>query len=467
MVKFYICFLIFAISILITTVPAFAVSDPTANPVNKFGINILSPDSEIEEAAKLVNNNGDWGWVVVVVKKTEKNVDRWQSFLNQANKNHIIPIFRLTTEFDSKGYWQKPTDEDAESWADFLNKLYWPTKNRYIQIYNEVNRSSEWGGNVDASDYAKELNKTIDALKAKSEDFFVLNAPLDLALGSSVSSIESAVFLQTMESQVPGIFQKLDGWASHSYPNPDFSASPIKSGRTGINGYIWELSQIEKFTDKNLPVFITETGWKRQTNFSSGLNEETISKYFKTAFSEVWNDDQVVSVSPFVFNYPQPLFYAFAFKSSQPEKEFYDYYYAIRDLPKIMGNPQKDDIAKIQEEDRLHEIIPNTPGKLNFRIINIGNHLWETNNKLTLDLKSDDLEFGETSWDHNEIFPGQAVTATVNIKAKKEGRLPLVLKVKNNNQVLDSKEFQIESASYFSIILNTLTLLLNSFGKSS
>lgn len=446
-----------------------AVSDPAAAPVNKFGINILSPDSEIEEAAKLVNNNGDWGWVVVVIKKSERNVDRWQAFLHQAVKNHITPIFRLATEFDKNGYWQKPADEDAADWADFLQKLYWPTKNRYIQIYNEVNRSSEWGGNADAADYAKELNKTIDALKAKSQDFFILNAPLDLALENSSNSIEPAQFFQTMEAESPKIFNKLDGWASHSYPNPDFSASPLKSGKTGIDGYIWELRQISQYLDgKRLPVFITETGWKRQTNTSSGLDEQTISRYFQTAYNTVWSDNQVISVSPFVYNYPEPLFNAFAFKSADSEKEFHDYYHTIKDLPKVVGDPQKEDIGKIQGEEKSYELVLNAPtNKLSFSVQNLGNYLWDTNNNLSLELISDDLEGGKISWNRREIFPGQTATASVEVKAKVEGRLPFILTFKNGGQILDARQLEVESVSYFSIILKTLTLLLESFNKSS
>lgn len=465
MVKYALClFLLSAITIK----PALAVTDPLASSNNKFGINILSPESDIEEAAKLINNNGDWGWVVIVIKKSERNVDRWQSFLNLAAINHVIPIFRLATEFDKSGYWQKPADEDAGNWADFLSKLYWPTKNRYIQIYNEVNRASEWGGNVDAADYAKELNKTIDSLKAKSADFFVLNAPLDLALETSATSLNSAVFFQTMESSSPGIFKKLDGWASHSYPNPNFSASPLKSGRTGIDGYKWELKQINQFLDNiKLPVFITETGWKRETDNTPGLDEKIIAEYFKTAFEKVWNDSQVISVSPFVFNYPEPLFNAFAFKSNNQEKEFHDYYYSLKDLAKTKGEPQREDLGNILEETAPYELTYNLPNnKLTFIIKNTGNFIWDVANGLTLNLKSDKVDFSNLTWNKREIFPGDTAIATVEVTAIEEGTLPLSLIVRNNEKVLDEKELTVQSESYFSVIVKTFLIVFNSFGKS-
>lgn len=456
------------ILLLVNTQNTFAITNPQDTPVNKIGVNILSPDSEIEEAAKLVNNNGDWGWVVVVIKKSERNVDRWQSFLNLAAKNHVIPIFRIATDFDKNGSWQKPTDEDANSWADFLSKLYWPTKNRYIQIYNEVNRSSEWGGNVDAADYAKELEKTISALKAKRDDFFILNAPLDLALETSATSLNSAVFFQTMESASPGIFKKLDGWASHSYPNPDFAASPLKSGKTGIDGYKWELNQISKYLDgKKLPVFITETGWKRKTDLSSGLDEKIIAEYFKTAFENVWNDNQVISVSPFVFNYPESLFNAFAFKSTDTEKEFHDYYYSIKDLEKTKGEPKREDTANILDDTKPQEIAYNRPGnKLTFAIKNTGNFIWNTQNGLTMNPRSDSLDFTNLSWNKDEIFPGDTAVASVETTTEKEGQLALTIEFSNNEKVLGEKKFTVQSESYFSIFVKTFLIVFNSFGKS-
>ena len=86
--------------------------------------------------------------------------------------------------------------------------------------------------------------------------------------------------MDQMEIAVPGIFTKLDGWASHSYPNPGFSSSPLKLGQKGISGYKWELERIAGYLDgKDLGVFITETGWRR-SNF---LSDETISNYFEVA----------------------------------------------------------------------------------------------------------------------------------------------------------------------------------------
>lgn len=326
-----------AIIILLFTKPVTATTDPRTYPNNKFGINILSPEADIDKAAELVNSNGDWGWVVITIKKDELNLDRWQSIFNYLRVKHLIPIVRITTVFDLKGYWQRPTDEDASKWADFLSKLNWPTKNRYVQIYNEVNSASEWGGSVDPASYAQELNKTIEALKSKNSDFFVLSAPLDLSLNNSPSSLDAQLFYNVMAKTVPQIFTKLDGWASHSYPNPGFIASPQNSGRTAIDGYNWELSQVGKYLNgKSLPIFITETGWKRENSYTQGLSEDQISDYFKTAFENIWNSKNVVLVAPFVLNYPDPLYQTFSFINNDKQ---YKYFTAVQNLTKASGQP--------------------------------------------------------------------------------------------------------------------------------
>ena len=88
-------FVLFLFILLFLQNDAFAIVDPRNVPNNKVGVGILSPESEIEEASRMVNNNGDWGYVLIVIKKSERNIDRWQSIFNQLLKNHLIPIVRI------------------------------------------------------------------------------------------------------------------------------------------------------------------------------------------------------------------------------------------------------------------------------------------------------------------------------------------------------------------------------------
>lgn len=413
---------------------------------NKVGINVLFPEADVADAAKLVNTNGDWGWVVLTIRNNERDVDRWQVIFDALNRSHLIPIVRIATNVSDQGVWSRPQEKEAHEWADFLNKLHWPVKNRYVQVYNEVNRSTEWGGNVDPGDYAKELNKTIDELKSKSPDFFVLNAPLDLALGTSRNSLEASSYFFQMETAVDGIFRKLDGWASHSYPNPDFSASPAKTGRTGIDGYKWELSQIDEYlAQKELPVFITETGWKREF-----LTEENISDYYKYAFDNIWNESEVRMVAPFVLNYHDGLFDVFSFKKDAGGS-FYKYFDAVRDIEKVEGSPERKNIAGINVQKFPKIFIKDSPSRINLTLKNDGNHIWDTA-KINIVLDSSNFEILEVKKVQKEIYPGDSFDATVNFKTKDEGLHKVKIKIEDSGAVIGEQMLEMNSKTYLSLV---------------
>ena len=111
--------------------PSFAIENPLSSPNNKIGVHILFA-SEINKAAELVNSNGgDWGYVVIPIQSGDRDLEKWQKFMNDARKLHVIPIIRLATEGDyfNTSVWRKPSEEDVLDFANFLNSLEWPVKN--------------------------------------------------------------------------------------------------------------------------------------------------------------------------------------------------------------------------------------------------------------------------------------------------------------------------------------------------
>lgn len=314
---------------------AYAKYDPLAVPNNKVGIHILSED-DIDDAANLVNSNGDWGYVTLVIRDDERDVERWNRFFQELKKKHLIPLVRIATHIEGNS-WAIPKKDDAYKWALFLNKLNWPIENRYIIVYNEPNHAKEWGGGVDPAGYAEVLNDTLNALRSKNRNFFILPAGLDLAAPNGPLTMDARKFILRMEKAIPGIFSKLDGWTSHSYPNPGFSASPFKIGKMGIRGSEWELNFLKHTLGikKKLPVFITETGWVR----SNWLTPQIVAEYYHTAFTQIWTDSQVVAVTPFLLNYEEPLFLRFSFKIPQAEAAYYPQYDVVQQLPKTNGHP--------------------------------------------------------------------------------------------------------------------------------
>lgn len=324
---------------------AFAVYNPTSVPNNKFGIHVLFSE-EIFEAQKLVNSNGgDWGYVTIPIQSTDRDLEKWQKFMDDAKTLHLIPIIRLSTTGDyfNTSVWEKPKLTDIVDFANFLDSLDWPTKNRYVVVYNEVNRGDEWGGTPNPFEYAQILDFAAETFKAKNPDFFVISAGLDNAapniFGQYMNEFD---FMRAMSYEVEGIFAKVDGLASHSYPNPGFSQPP---GGRGVKSFKSEQNLAWYLGGKSSPVFITETGWS-----SESVPVEQIANYFRESFSNDWNDKDIVAVTPFLLRAGEGPFEKFSFISQSGENPRYK---SLVQIPKNIGQPELASASIIEKKKSI------------------------------------------------------------------------------------------------------------------
>jgi hypothetical protein len=315
---------------------AYATYDPLSIPNNKIGVHILSVD-ELKEAAELVNSSGgDWGYVTIPIQVGDKNIIKWQNFMNEAKRLHLIPMLRLATNGDyfNTAVWQKPTNENVLDFANFLNSLDWPIQNKYVIIFNEVNRGDEWGGIPDPSDYAQILSYSVSIFKSRDQNFFILPSGMDNAAANMPGKfINQYTFLRLMNQAVPGIFNQVDGITSHSYPNPGFSMPPSLDNEKSIYSFKYEKEEIDNMTVKKLPVFITETGWQ----LNSVLNDSLLADYYKTAFSTAWSDDSIVAVTPFLLRAGAGAFTQFSLLNIEGNPT--ERYKAISGITKVKGLP--------------------------------------------------------------------------------------------------------------------------------
>ena len=279
--------------LLSSSVQTHALYDPASVPNNKMGVHILHP-SEVEAAAKLVNSSGgDWGYVTVPIQPVDRDLIKWQEFMKKCKDLHLIPIIRITT-IPTGGTWDSAQATDLVDFANFLNELQWPTENRYIVLFNEVNQSREWGGVVDPRKYTDIVKNARTIFKERSEHFFLLGPALDDALPDSTTSMSAKRYLTAMYAHDNSVWSYFDGFATHSYSNPGFAQPPRKNTFPGVTSYSYLFTQY-KLVDK--PVFITETGWDQ-----TKVSEPKLREYWNTAWG-IWGSDQrIVAITPFVLN---------------------------------------------------------------------------------------------------------------------------------------------------------------------
>lgn len=324
-------FLVFCSSV----APSYAIENPLLSPNNKIGIHVFSP-TELPDAARLVNSKGgDWGYVTVPIQSSDRDLKKWQNFMSLCKKNHIIPLVRLSTVNDptNTAVWKKPSLNDVIEAANFLHQLDWPTKNRYIIVYNEVNRGDEWGGETSPSEYANILSFAVTVFKSKSPDYFMISSGMDNAApAQGTKYMNQYDYMRQMHRAVPAIFNQVDGLASHSYPNPGFSQAPNVSNMMGVASFMHERILAREMTGKELPVFITETGWTSEV-----ISDETKLKYYQQTFETIWNDPGIVAITPFILDARHGGFPQFSFltTSGDPTPQ-YNYF---KNMVKVKGSP--------------------------------------------------------------------------------------------------------------------------------
>jgi hypothetical protein len=307
-------------------------------PNNKFGLYIYAENKTFFEKAKeLVNSKGgDWGYVLIPYNVSDYDNEKWERVFEQLRSKHLIPVIQLWgIKIDD---YKKQTEEAAA----FLNRFPWPIRYRYISVYNEPNDSKFWQGRTNPEEYAQVLSYTFRKFKEENVEFFIMNGALNVTAPSDGQHIDAFDFMWRMNKAEPGIFEKLDGWASHPYPQPNFAGNPRDRGRWSIRAYEDELNYLKNSlgVSKELPVFITETGWAHAEgkNYNSGfLSVSQVAKNIKIAYEDVWlKDPRVRAVMPFTVAYDAPFDH---FSWVNEDYVPYEHFDEVKKIRKITGQP--------------------------------------------------------------------------------------------------------------------------------
>lgn len=292
----------------------FAVNTPAHAKLNSqvMGMHLMHT-GELEQFRQVYKDE-EWRFVTIpfTLDDLEKKKE-WQDFFDQAEKMRVIPILRLSTSFDqSNNAWRVPTRKNIIEMANFLSKLDWHQDEKFIIVFNEVNHAAEWGGRIDPLLYGSILQFTSSWFHSENKNFKILPAAMDLAANSSANTREAFSYLESLLQFYPDIFDSIDYWNSHSYPNPDFAASPRRTGQNSVRGFLYELTWLKNKTGHDFQVMITETGWA-----SSYLTNYSLSDYYLYALNYIWSDKRVKAVTPFIMKGSPGPFASFSFFDAQ------------------------------------------------------------------------------------------------------------------------------------------------------
>jgi hypothetical protein len=412
---------VFIVCLILTFVfphSVFSRYDPLSVPNNIYGIHIADTN-DLESVSPLVNSTGgDWGYVTLVIQDSDKNTDKWNGVFNTMRRLHLIPLVRLATHTEDDG-WVKPKEDDIHDMVRFLGTLNWPIENRYVILFNEPNHAKEWGNTLDPEDYAKVALSYARELKAASEDYFILPAALDVSAANTYESMDSALFLKRMNDASSDFLQMLDGWNSHSYPNPAFSGPPNGFGRGTLRSYMWELSYLKSLGfERDLPVFITETGWEHREGKAtepSLLPAETIALYISEAAQNTWKDSRIVAITPFVFSYQDVPFDHFSWKMLGSDG-YYVHAQAYQEINKTRGRPKQKQSYVIGKSILPLVFVSGSTYELRTTIRNTGQNILDPREGYNV-IVSDSLQktFSNQTHDVPYLEPGQEGELTISI----------------------------------------------------
>ena len=313
---------------------------PYAPVLNPFGIGLVSPGNatQLDRARELTGRGGHIKLVFAGVDTATTTAPAdWIAAVNAAYDRELIPVIRLGPPWGNRDV-RDDSDDSAHHAYTQLAAHYaavvaalprrdgWPL---VIELHNEPDLCYEWACRPEdapahdgvpagwmhysdiAAEYAAFMRDVTTAIHAIGDPrILVING--GLAPGGAVTcqcggdgftaGITSRDFLTAMIDAVPGVFDPLDGFASHSYPAQGegwgFFSAYADSG-PGLHYYQTELAILG--IDK--PVYMTETGWTIADG-AHGSREDVAAWTLSAWQNDWWQQPQIRAVMPFMLQDP-------------------------------------------------------------------------------------------------------------------------------------------------------------------
>ena len=304
---------------------------------NRFGIGLVGPGdvSQLDLTADLVGPGGHIKMIFPgVVPGMSGPPAEWVSVVREAYARDLIPVVRFGPPWgDRRVRNQSDSGSDGRSYTALAASYVaivrglplrdgWPF---YVEVHNEPNLCYEWqcdrgrfpSDRIDsariAEEYASMLRDVADALHAIGDPRVrVINGGLAPGgvrwcecNGTSEGAFEagntSRDFLAQMAAAVPGVFDRIDAFASHSYPAEGEGWGffvPYDRAGPGLRYFETELATIGR---GDLDVLMTETGWPTVHGGVTYATRAEVATWTRQAYEGVWlGHARIRAVMPFI-----------------------------------------------------------------------------------------------------------------------------------------------------------------------
>ena len=172
----------------------------------------------------------------------------------------------------------------------------------------------------------------------------------------------------------------------------------------------------------------------------SNVDLEEIYSYYQKAFTQCWNNPQIVAVTPFLLNYQEPPFDQFSFKKHETklaksetqsiDDPYFPAYRVLQDFPKASGRPVQEVKAELLKGEIFTSIVAGEAYMIDLTFKNIGQSIWNDREQVRLVATEGGQNFGITNLElpkNIKVEPGQEYTFRLNLKA------PLEMSARQNN----------------------------------
>jgi hypothetical protein len=296
-------------------------------PANRYGIGLVNEGNATDHdlAQKLA---GPGGWILVIfadITPNRTSADAsWKQSIQAAYDRNLIPVIRMAPPWGDRkvrNMGESPTAYKKLAQAykaviqDLPKRPDWPL---YVQVHNEPNLCYEWecdssaGTLTDqtiASEYAHMLSDVADALHSIGDPRIkVLNGALapgepewcQCGTTNAGGGKTSTTFLGYMKSAVPGVFDKIDAFATHSYPAQGEGWGFFVQYSDSLTGLKWFEKELQTIGKSSMKVVVTETGWTIQHETLSWSRDQ-VADFTVDAVKNVWlTHPNILGVTPFI-----------------------------------------------------------------------------------------------------------------------------------------------------------------------